>query len=188
MEPGIDIGRLGPPVYAIAVVPSSKPITDVLVGSGSGIYLSTDEGSNWAQINTGFPGTGSYFGMALSMNSSYLFAGTYGVGVWRRPLSEIITAIKDIQSTVLTRFSLLQNYPNPFNPTTVISYQLPINGFVSLELYDILGRKIKSLIQERQNAGAHSVTFNAEDLSSGVYFYRLEAGTYSETKKLLLLR
>ena len=184
----LDIGRLGPPVYAIAVVPTSKPVTDVLVGSGSGIYLSTDAGSTWAQINTGFPGAGSYFGMALSMNSSYLFAGTYGVGVWRRPLSEIITAIKNNQSSFPTRFFLLQNYPNPFNPTTLISYQLPTPNFVSLEIYDVLGRKIKSLIEERQNSGAHSVTFNAEDLPSGVYFYRLESGTHNETKKLLLLR
>jgi hypothetical protein len=85
-------------------------------------------------------------------------------------------------------YRLEQNYPNPLNPSTVISYQLPVNSFVTLKIYDVLGREIQTLINERQNLGSHSVTFDASNLSSGVYFYRLQAGTYSETKKLMLLK
>jgi hypothetical protein len=85
-------------------------------------------------------------------------------------------------------FELHQNYPNPFNPSTKINYSLPASSKVSLVVYDILGRKIKTLVNEFQNAGKYNVDFNAEHLSSGVYFYRLSAGRFSETRKLLLLR
>lgn len=86
------------------------------------------------------------------------------------------------------KFSLLQNYPDPFNPSTVIGYQLLTNSFVTLEVYDMLGREVKILVNERQTSGYHSVTFNAGSLPSGVYFYRLQDGTFSSTKKLLLLK
>ncbi len=85
-------------------------------------------------------------------------------------------------------FSLRQNYPNPFNPSTTINYDLSANTFVSLKVFDVLGRQVRTLIDERQNAGNHSVSFDASDLPSGVYFYRLEVGTYHDTKKLLFLK
>jgi hypothetical protein len=85
-------------------------------------------------------------------------------------------------------YSLYQNYPNPFNPSTLISYQLPASSLVVLKVFDVLGREIETLVNERQNAGNHSVQFNASNLPSGVYLYRLEAGKYRDTKKLLLLK
>lgn len=95
-------------------------------------------------------------------------------------------------------FSLLQNYPNPFNPATTIRYELSANSFVTLKVYDVLGREVATLVNERQSAGSHSVVFsavggsasggNAGNLPSGMYIYKLEAGTYSATRKLLLLK
>ncbi|MGD0591188.1 MAG: C25 family cysteine peptidase [Bacteroidota bacterium] len=85
-------------------------------------------------------------------------------------------------------FALNQNYPNPFNPTTIISYQLPAQSIVTLKVFDILGREVKTLVNDRQSAGLHSVTFNASNLSSGVYFYQLQAGSYNATKKLVYLK
>ncbi len=85
-------------------------------------------------------------------------------------------------------YALYQNYPNPFNPSTVISYKLAALSDVTLKVYDVLGRAFKTLVHERQDAGEHSVTFNAANLPSGVYFYRLQAGTFAETKKLIVLR
>ncbi len=85
-------------------------------------------------------------------------------------------------------FQLGQNYPNPFNPTTTLSYQLPTNSFVSLKIYDVLGREVKSLVNEKQNAGGHSVTFDGSNFPSGVYFYRIQAGSQIQTKKLTLLK
>ncbi|MFN3345366.1 MAG: T9SS type A sorting domain-containing protein, partial [Chloroherpetonaceae bacterium] len=85
-------------------------------------------------------------------------------------------------------FALEQNYPNPFNPTTVIAYQLPVASEVKLEVYDVLGRKVMSLVNGRQEAGAYRYTLNAATLSSGVYFYRLQAGNFVSTKKMMLVK
>jgi hypothetical protein len=103
------------------------------------------------------------------------------------PLVVLMGAVND-SKIPNNSFYLFQNYPNPFNPSTTISYQLPIYNFVTLKVYDILGRVVKTLINEHQSAGNHSVIFNANGLRSGVYFYRLTAGKFSDIKKLLYLK
>jgi hypothetical protein len=85
-------------------------------------------------------------------------------------------------------FVLMQNYPNPFNPATVIRYSLPVQSYVSLKVYDVLGREIATLVSEVLPAGTYEQRWNAAGVSSGVYFYRLKAGGFVETKKLVLLR
>ncbi|MCB9247637.1 MAG: T9SS type A sorting domain-containing protein [Ignavibacteriales bacterium] len=85
-------------------------------------------------------------------------------------------------------FTLYQNYPNPFNPTTAIKYSIPDNHIVKLCVYDILGREVKVLVNEYQHKGYYEIKFEASDLSSGIYFYRLSSGKYIETKKLVLLK
>jgi len=85
-------------------------------------------------------------------------------------------------------FSLSQNYPNPFNPSTVISYQIPLKGNVSLKLFDILGNEVASLVNSEQEAGSYSVTFNAAGLASGTYIYKLYAGKFISTKKMILMK
>ena len=87
-----------------------------------------------------------------------------------------------------SEFLLQQNYPNPFNPITTISYRLPANCSVILKIFDALGREVETLVNERQDAGTHAVRLNASGLSSGVYFYRLQAGSSMETKKLIVLK
>jgi hypothetical protein len=83
---------------------------------------------------------------------------------------------------------LNQNYPNPFNPSTSISYQLAIQGHVSLMVYDVLGRQIATLVDEVKTAGAHTVSWDATNLSSGVYFYRLQAGDFNDLKRSILVK
>lgn len=85
-------------------------------------------------------------------------------------------------------FELKQNYPNPFNPATKISFSIPENGYVKLRIYDVTGREIAKLVNDFKFAGSYTVNFNASSLSSGVYFYKLEAGIYSEIKKMLLVK
>ncbi len=85
-------------------------------------------------------------------------------------------------------FSLDQNYPNPFNPSTMISYTLPAASTVKLSVYNVLGQEVANLVNENQTAGSHNVTFNASNLSSGVYFYTIKAGNFTETKKMSLLK
>jgi hypothetical protein len=92
---------------------------------------------------------------------------------------------------VPANFSLSQNYPNPFNSTTIIEYQVPNAGtqnFVSIRVYDLLGREIAILANELKPAGSYIIQWNASFLPSGIYFYRLSAGKFTETKKLVLLK
>ncbi|MBT8380647.1 MAG: T9SS type A sorting domain-containing protein [Ignavibacteria bacterium] len=85
-------------------------------------------------------------------------------------------------------FALSQNYPNPFNPVTIINYQLPAKIFVSLKIYDVLGNEIAALVNEEKPPGKYEVEFDATNLTSGTYFYKLQAGNFVETKKMILLR
>ena len=86
------------------------------------------------------------------------------------------------------RYVLEQNYPNPFNPSTTIKFELPRASHVNLTVYDVLGRELSRLVNERMDAGYHDVKFDGSALASGVYFFRLQAGSYVQTKKLMLLR
>ncbi|HUI29324.1 MAG TPA: T9SS type A sorting domain-containing protein [Candidatus Acidoferrales bacterium] len=85
-------------------------------------------------------------------------------------------------------YTLENNYPDPFNPSTVITYQLPVNSFVMLKVYDVLGREVRTLVDKHQSAGRYFLRFDAANLPSGMYFYRLQAGTFSATKKLVVLK
>lgn len=152
--------------------------------NGKGVFVSIDTGKTWSGFNIGMSHTTV---LSLVINNNTLFAGT-DRGVWTLSLPAVITSVKRRPVGAPNRFLLSQNYPNPFNPTTKINYQISVNSFVTLKVYDILGREVARLVDERQNAGNYAVTFNAGSLSSGVYFYRLQAGLYSVTKKLLLLK
>ncbi|MBX2992048.1 MAG: T9SS type A sorting domain-containing protein [Bacteroidetes bacterium] len=85
-------------------------------------------------------------------------------------------------------FLLMQNYPNPFNPSTTIKFSIPQAGFVSLKLYDLLGMEVRTLVSQQMNPGTHAVDFDARDLASGVYLYRMQTGASSATRKLMLVR
>ncbi len=100
----------------------------------------------------------------------------------------IMTDIDDPPLSTPNRFALDQNYPNPFNAITVISYNLPGPSDVVIEIYDILGRRVETLAHGEQQAGYHQVVWNAEDIPSGIYFYRIQAGEYAETRKMVLLK
>jgi hypothetical protein len=91
-------------------------------------------------------------------------------------------------SNTPSKYSLSQNYPNPFNPITNIDYSIPKSGFVSLKIFDILGREISTLVSEFKNAGYYNIDFNASDLSSGVYYYKFESGDYSEVKRMTIIK
>jgi hypothetical protein len=120
-------------------------------------------------------------GRALAQTAVTLIADTISL--------EGANSVEDqIEQLKPSDFNMYQNYPNPFNPTTNIEYNLPTSTHVYLQVYDILGRKIATLVDEFQPAGKKSVEFNASRLPSGVYFYRLQAGSFTETKKLVLLR
>ncbi len=96
--------------------------------------------------------------------------------------------IKKISSAIPDKFFLSQNYPNPFNPKTIINYQLLRFSEVSLKVYDILGNELETLVKEKQNAGIYQVEFDGSNYPSGVYFYKLTSGNFTDTKKMLLIK
>ncbi len=98
------------------------------------------------------------------------------------------TGVENNNNNLPNDFSLMQNYPNPFNPSTKISYQLPVGSNVTLKVYDMLGNEVETLVNEEKTIGSYEVNFDASKLSSGVYFYRLTAGSFIETKKLILIK
>lgn len=93
-----------------------------------------------------------------------------------------------VDVTAPLEFSLSQNYPNPFNPVTVIKYTIPTDSKVLLTIYNTLGEKVATLVNEMQKAGRYEVEFNASKYSSGVYFYRIESGSYVSVKKMMILK
>ena len=92
------------------------------------------------------------------------------------------------ESLSITDYKLNQNYPNPFNPSTTISFSIPVQGNVSLKIYDLLGKEVVTLVDELKSAGNYQITFDAAQLASGMYFYKLEASNFSQTKKMILLK
>ena len=150
---------------------------------GREIYVTSDLGQTWKRVtDSSFAGDSV---TAMVATNKYLFAGTQS-GAWRIPIADVITEVKPNPSQLPAKFTLSQNYPNPFNPTTVINYQLPSMGHVILRVYDVLGREVRTLVDERQDAGTHSVIFNAANLPSGVYFYELVAQGVNIIRKMVL--
>jgi hypothetical protein len=98
------------------------------------------------------------------------------------------SAIADQSSQIPAEFALEQNYPNPFNPKTIIGWHLAVDSNVELSIYDLAGRKVTTLVSEKQPAGRHQVEWNASGIASGVYLYKIEASDFHETKKLVLLK
>jgi len=159
---------------------------NLFVGSsGRGVFYTTDNGANWTEASTGLPHLPI---LSMDVHGSELYAGTLGLGVWRRPLSEIVTVVPLTSSTKPTGFFLEQNYPNPFNNSTTISYIVSTRSHVSLTVFDVLGREIDQLVNDVHDPGTYRVQFDGSELSSGVYYYRLAAGTNSVTRKFLFLR
>lgn len=135
--------------------------------------------------------TSGYFGLYSFQQSATGLAAYFDNIVVRAITS---TSVDDnVSNGTIKDFQLMQNYPNPFNPETIISYSLPVNDFVSLSIYDLLGRKVKTLVSDYQSAGQYSVTWNGKDdsgisLASSVYLYTLKTSSFVESKRMMLLK
>ena len=166
-------------VYSMAIKDSI-----IIAGTYSGVYLSIDWGEQWARIDSGL----SSQIYALAIVGSELFAGDKNNNILKRSLSEIVTEVKTLTSGFVSEFSLNQNYPNPFNPLTTIKFSIPFRGYTTLIIYDILGKEIKTIVEQELGPGIYSFNWDAKSNSSGVYFYRLQSGNLVATKKLLLIK
>ena len=179
----VNAGLLNHPVWSIIVVPGDT-VSNLFAGTDDGVFFSANYGTNWTKLDSSLANTNVW---SLFANKTNLLAGT-DEGVLSRSISYIITSLNNPSINLPERFSLSQNYPNPFNPTTTISFVLPTRSFVSLKVFDMLGREVSTIVSGELQAGSYTQRWNAANMASGVYFYRLQAGTYSETKKLLLLK
>lgn len=167
-------------IYAFAVSGTS-----IFAGGEGGIFLSTNYGTSWTSVNDGQ----NLYILCFDILDKYLFAGggPYSA-LWRRPLSEMITDVKNTNNNSPTNFSLMQNYPNPFNPGTKIKYSVSQLSNVQIKIFDVLGNEIEILINEEKPAGIYELTWDAGNLPSGIYFYQLRAGDFVKTKKMILLK
>ncbi|MCX6163670.1 MAG: T9SS type A sorting domain-containing protein [Ignavibacteriae bacterium] len=162
---------------------------NIFCGWASDFFVSTNSGVNWVNRNQGLVNSSAVILTAFG----YTFLGTgtggppWGSVLWRRPLSEILK-IKTISLNVPDKYYLYQNYPNPFNPVTNIKYQITNNKLVILKIYNILGKEITTLVNEKQSPGVYEVAFDGSQIPSGVYFYKLETGDFSEVKKMVLIK
>jgi len=157
----------------------------LFVGTDVGVFQSTNEGTDWVVFNTGFPNVEVY-DLKYKEGPKVLMAATHGRGCFTFDISAIVN-INNINGTP-DKFSLSQNYPNPFNPVTKVEFGILKPGFVSLKVYDVLGNEIKTLVNENKPAGKYEAEFDGSSLSSGVYFYRLSAGEFVETRSMLLVK
>ena len=126
----------------------------------------------------------------------YVVAGytqSYGNGGFEMYLVKtdkngLVSINDDNGSNLISEFTLFQNFPNPFNPSTTINFIIPNKAYTTLRIYDVLGRKVQTLFEAELSSGSHHIVFNASFISSGIYFYQLNTGDFSQTKKMILLR
>ena len=160
---------------------------NLIAGANYGnVYILRSDGTSWEWLGSIVPSHSYVTGLAVC--GPNVFAGTDLDGVWQRPLSQIITGIEEKQKHPPSDFALSQNYPNPFNPSTNISFSMSSRSKVSLKIYDVIGREVTALINGELSAGRHTLRWDASGFSSGIYFYRFQAGSFTETRKLILIR
>jgi hypothetical protein len=156
--------------------------TNLFAGTmdNKGIFLSTDNGTSWQSVGLAIQFNGPE---EITAGNGKLFALTVGEQIWRRPLSEMITSVNEIQGSP-NGLLLRQNYPNPVIAGTIISWRMPEKAHATLKVFDFMGREVNTLLDCDLAQGEHTVNFDASGLPSGVYFYLLQAGEVKETKKM----
>jgi len=181
-----DIGKNLPdiPTWSITVNPNNS--SHLFVGNEIGVYQSIDSGKNWQNINGNLPDAVFAIDLIVSRSNSKLRLATHGNGAYEIDISQL-TNIEDVDDTI-KGFELLQNYPNPFNPSTSISYILQKDSFVTLEIFNSLGQRVEQLVSTQQSAGKYVIKFDGSNMSSGTYFYKLTTPSFSETKKMSLIK
>lgn len=185
----------GPPPSAL---PGTANISGIVgfstnwwvVRQGTAIYFSSNGGSGWTTVYTAPSGAYRYIAKPRSPLFTALWAVRTLGGITK---GSIIQGISPINSEIPAKFLLKQNYPNPFNPSTTIRFEIPNSGNsgatpVKLAVFDQLGREVKTLVNENMIAGVFEVSFDASNLSSGVYYYKIIAGNFNATKKMMLVK
>jgi glycerophosphoryl diester phosphodiesterase len=180
-------------------------IVGVYDGANAKVYLNGVLKDTHPLTGTVKTGQISFLGRSGNTNASYFKGSMDNIHVFNKALTqqqilELYQNIKNLAEKIIVgvddenelsipiKYSLSQNFPNPFNPITRINFSLPVSGLVNIKLYDLLGKEVKVLVDEFKQAGSHSIDLYANDLASGVYFYKMSTESFSSVKKLLLLK
>ena len=165
--------------------------TGTAVGENGRILRTTNGGTNWTLQTSGI--TTNLFSVSFTDANTGTAVGENGR--IHRTINGGVTFVNQVSSEIPERFSLYQNYPNSFNPATKINFDIPKNGYVTLKVYNLLGKEVQTLVSRDLKSGSYTVDFNASKLTSGVYFYRLQAtpkdgqaGDFVETRKMVLVK
>lgn len=152
--------------------------------SAGGVFLSVNNGGNWVAVNDGLTNTNIHL---LFISGTTVYVVTSAGDVWKRPLSEVltVTGLEVLNDDNAAGFMLYQNYPNPSNGVTSIPFKLPVKSFVSLKVYDVSGVQVATLVEEVLLPGTYKFQWNTTGRMSGIYFYRLRAGSFTQTKSML---
>ncbi len=175
------------PVNCIVVNPSD--VNNIFIGTDLGVFSTANSGGTWVQDNSGLANV-SVSDLDYRSSDNKLFAATHGRGMFSTTL---VTSVREIAITTPDKFEVTQNYPNPFNPSTKFRYTLPEGRNVKVVVYDLNGRRVAELVNNYQNAGSYEVTWNGKNdsgiqVASGTYIYSIQAGNFTQTKKMVLLK
>ncbi len=175
------------------IVGGGSPSTAWTPASPNPAYVYTLSTNTWSALpNVPVPTLGAYTGSVKYSNTyKFVLAGGYSgsaIITNTQVFADVITGIVPVGTEIPKDFSVSQNYPNPFNPVTKIDFALPKSGNVTMKVYNILGKEVATLVNETKNAGNYTVSFNASNLSSGMYFYKIEANGFTEVKKMMLVK
>lgn len=176
---------LSPDPYLSSIIKSGNTMLCALEFGGSGIFKTSNNGILWDDISDGLPPLGRI--SQIVIHGDKIYAATTDK-IWFRYIDEIITSAEQTTSTFPETFELFQNYPNPFNPLTVISYNLNKRSNVTLKVYDISGQELRVLTSGLQEPGSYRFNFEGASLATGVYIYKLEAGSFSQTRKMVYIK
>jgi photosystem II stability/assembly factor-like uncharacterized protein len=158
--------------------------TGWICGDSGLVMKTTNVGINWQRQNTG---TNRPLRDLCILNENYLWAAGDS-GVVLRTTTGGVSFVNKIGNEIPKIYKLSQNYPNPFNPSTNIKYQIANSSYIILKVYDILGKEVATLVNEKQKPGTYEVTFDGNNLSSGIYFYKLQVGHFVQVKKMVLIK
>ncbi len=179
---------LEPDIRPSSVLIDNNRTGRIYVGSSKysenfgGLYLTEDDGQQWQKVYNDWV---NVIKADNSIPRNIYFGTRFGI---MKITDTITVSVEETTSEVPNQFNLFQNHPNPFNPFTTIRFQIPQSGFVTLKVYDILGKEIATLVNEEKHTGRYEVKFDASDLASGVYIYKIQVNDYVSPKKMILLK
>jgi len=173
---------LPPDPYNSSIVRVNGDLVSSIIGAGSAVYRSGDEGLNWVDFGGGLPSLGSI--EKLITYGDRIIATTQE-GLWER---DIITGIEHNNKNPKQAFTLYQNHPNPFNQTTIIKFKLLESEIVKIEILNLLGQKIETIIDKQMPEGTHEVEFCVNNLPCGIYYYRISAAKHHQIKKMMVIK